>query len=391
MIILIFNISLTSGALYSFVFYAQVLDFLYIDAFRTLFEKIKAIRIIHIIYACFNLKFFYAEKLSFCLINSAKTMDVFMFQYGTILYAVMLVIATVLVLRLHSCYCCVKLGNRCGRRNIRGSIIDGLSAFLMLCYFQCSLITFYILTPVTLNGIGEIKNRIVPLYLGDSEYFGSGHLPYAIPAVLCLVVVMLPPPCILLLEPVATKLFSLQMWSESVKQVYNKLRLKFMPFLDSFQASFKDKYRFFAGLYFAYRVLIPLLYIVDRNSVSLCYIAIEIFLFLIAFLHVLIQPYKIRWHNTLESAFFINLLFVNTVTIFDYAATIWGGDYDNHREVKVVVWIQVISVFFPLIYLTLYTIVSAYRNIKIFVKGYQRVPTNPDSMGFPARLMDVST
>ena len=391
-IILVFNISLTSGALYSFVFYAQVLDFLYIDAFRTLFEKTKAIRTIHIIYATFNLKFFYRENLSFCLISNINTMDVYMFQYGTILYAVMLVIATVLVLRLHSCYCCVKLGNRFGRRNIRGSIVDGLSAFLMLCYFQCSLITFYILTPVTLRGSGEIGNLTVPLLLGSSEYFGSGHLPYAIPAVLCLVVVMLPPPCILLLEPVATKLFSLQIWPEYVKQVYNKLRLKFMPFLDSFQACFKDKYRFFAGLYFAYRVLIPLLYLVFRETVSTCYIAIEVLLFVLAFLHVLIQPYKIHWHNLLESAFFINLLFVNTITIFNYAATIWG-DSDSSREVKVAVWIQVLTVFFPLVYIAVYTVVSAYRNIKMFMKSYQRVATTSDaahvdSMGFPARLLE---
>ena len=284
-IILVFNISLTSGALYSFVLYAQLLDFLYIDAFETLFEEttIATVKIIHTIYASFNLKFFYADIISFCLISNANAMDLFMFQYGTILYAVMLVIATVLVLRLHSCYCCVKLGNRCGRRNIRGSIVDGLSAFLMLCYFQCSLITFYILTPVTLRGTGDIKNQTVPLFLGDSEYFGSGHLPYAIPAVLCLVVVMLPPPCILLLEPVATKLFNLQIWPESVKQIYNKLRLKFMPFLDSFQASFKDKYRFFAGLYFTYRILVPLLYLYSRNTVSACYIAVEIFLFFSCF------------------------------------------------------------------------------------------------------------
>ena len=395
-IVLIFNISLTSGALYSFVFYAQLLDFLYIDAFKTLFEKTTmamVTKIIHTIYASFNLKFFYADSISFCLISNINTMDVFMFQYGTILYAVMLVIATVLVLRLHSCYCCVKLGNRCGRRNIRGSIVDGLSAFLMLCYFQCSLITFYILTPVTLTGTGENKNLTVPLYFGDSEYFGSGHLPYAIPAVLCLVVVIIPPPCILLLEPVATKLFSLQRWPESVKLVYNKLRLKFMPFLDSFQAGFKDKYRFFSGLYFAYRVLIPLLYLGFRNTVSTCYIAVELFLFFLVLLHVLIQPYKVHWHNLLESAFFINLLFVNTVTIFNYAATIWGVS-ENGREIEVAVWAQIPSVSFPLIYLAVYTIVSAYRNIKMFMKGYQRVATTPDasytdSMGFPARLMDT--
>ena len=284
----------------------------------------------------------------------------------------------------------MKIGNWCGRRNIRGSIVDGLSAFLMLCYFQCSLITFYILTPVTLRGAKEIQT--VALFLGDSEYFGSGHLPYAIPAVLCLVVVIIPPPCILLLEPVTTKLFSLQIWPESVKQAYSRLRLKLMPFLDSFQASFKDKYRFFAGLYFAYRVLIPLLFFVFRETVSTGYIAIEVLLFVLAFIHVLIQPYKIHWHNLLESAFFINLLFVNTITIFNYAASIWA-DINNHNEVEVAVWIQVLTVFIPLIYLAVYTIVSAYRNIKKFMKGYQRVATNSDaahvdSLKFPARLLE---
>ena len=58
---------------------------------------------------------------------------------------------------------------------------------------------------------------------------------------------------------------------------------------------------------------------------------------------------------------------------------------------KKLVWIQVLIVTFPLIYLAGYTIVSAYHNIKMFMKGYQRVATtsHTDSMGFPARLMDM--
>ena len=140
-------------------------------------------------------------------------------------------------------------------------------------------------------------------------------------------------------------------------------------------------------------VAIPLLYLGFRNTVSTCYIAVELFLFFLVLLHVLIQPYKVHWHNLLESAFFINLLFVNTVTIFNYAATIWGVS-ENGREIEVAVWAQIPSVSFPLIYLAVYTIVSAYRNIKMFMKGYQRVATTPDasytdSMGFPARLMDT--
>ena len=391
-IVLVFNISLTSGALYSFVFYAQLLEFLYIDAFEDLSENTiisEVVQIANMVYSTFNLKTFYGEIFSFCLFNNMNTMDTYMFQYGTILYAMMLVIATVLVLRLHSCYCCVKLGNRCGRRNIRGSIVDGLSAFLVLCYFQCSLNTFYILTPATLRGRGESRNRTVPLFFGDSEYFGSGHLPYAIPAVLCLIVVMLPPPCILLLEPLATKLFSLQIWSKSVKYVYNKLRFKFMPFLDSFQGNLKDKYRFFAGLYFAYRVLFPFLYWYFRQSLLTSYISIEIFLICIVFLHVLSRPYKVLWHNLLESAIFIILLFINTITIFNYTAPLWR-DRDISREIQDLVWIQVFTMFLPLIYLVVYTIVSVYHNMKIFIKGYERVDTTilDVSMGFPARLID---
>ena len=46
--------------------------------------------------------------------------------------------------------------------------------------------------------------------------------------------------------------------------------------------------------------------------------------------------------------------------------------------------------FLPLIYLVVYTIVSVYHNMKIFINGYQRVDTTilDVSMGFPARLID---
>ena len=90
-IILVFNISLTSGALYSFVLYAQLLDFLYIGSFEGLSSSetslTKVVKIIHMVYSTFNLKTFYGEIFSFCLISNANAMDTYLFQYGTILYA----------------------------------------------------------------------------------------------------------------------------------------------------------------------------------------------------------------------------------------------------------------------------------------------------------------
>ena len=102
------------------------------------------------------------DGLSFCIISDANVMDIFMFNYCTVLYSVMLVIAAVFVF----------------------------------------------------------------------------------------IVVIIPPPCIFMLEPVLTKLFSWNCWNIKVTYHYTKIRMSFMPFLDSFQGCFKDKYRFFAGLYF---------------------------------------------------------------------------------------------------------------------------------------------
>ena len=67
-IILFFNISLTSGALYSFVFYAQLLNFLYIDSFEALSENTilsEVVKVVHMMYSTFNIKPFNGEFFPF--------------------------------------------------------------------------------------------------------------------------------------------------------------------------------------------------------------------------------------------------------------------------------------------------------------------------------------
>ena len=394
LVILIFNINLTSGALYSFVFYAQVFNSQYVTAFGTAEVQNKIansiLTILKVAYGFFNMNMLNIDSLSFCLISDANAMDLFMFQYGTTLYAVLLVIVTVLVLRLHSCYCCVKLGRCCGRRNIRGSIVDGLSAFLVLCYFQCTRTTFNILSPVTLKGIGEKNYETVLLFNGDAKFFGLKHLPYAIPAIFCLIVVIIPPPCILVLEPVFTKLCSLKIMNRKVTYFYTKGRMKIMPFLDSFQGSFKDNYRSFAGLYFFYRVIITATYM--SATVFSSFVFVEITLFIIIFTHAMFRPYKKLWHSLLDIGILINLLYVNTTTLLHYAAIVWG-DVDASSEAKMLVWLQIMAAFLPIAYLVIYAVIATYRNCKSF---NQQSPTRTrfsvelpdDSTDLPARLLE---
>ena len=115
----------------------------------------------------------------------------------------MLIFATLLVLKVNSLYTCIKLCHKCGRRNIRGSVINGLTAFVVLCYFKCVDLTYSILIPVNIFVDGK-RNKTVPLFNGELDYMEREHLvKYVIPASICLIVIILPPPVLLLFESIA--------------------------------------------------------------------------------------------------------------------------------------------------------------------------------------------
>ena len=355
LVILLFNISLTSGALYSFVFYAQTLSALNTTAFGIVIVKGHlAMQALQFVYGFFNLEVLNKECISFCVVPTKSIMVLYMFKYATLLYAFFLVLATILVLRLHSCYSCVKLCRRCGRRNIRGSIVDGLSAFLVLCYFQCAQVTYRILVPSVVQGIDGIGQHNRPLFDGELRYFKGDHLYYAAPAIVCLVVILIPLPTVLLLEPLLTKIFSMDCFTRTeIKWLYNRLRLKLMPFLDSFQACFKDKHRYVAGLYFLYRLIAPIGALSTVNIYT-CYTVACILLFIILLYHTIIRPYKIKWHSLIEFTILINLLMVTILTMFNYKATLWEGK-EGKEQIRSRIFLQDLLLCFPIGYLICYT------------------------------------
>ena len=359
--ILLFNIRLTSGALYSFVFYVQALSESSITAFGTIYiDDIitkKALTILEVLIGIFN---FNMINFEFCIIQTDSLMILFLIKYATLAYAFFLVLATILVLRLHSCYSCVKLCRKCGRRNIRGSVVDGLSAFLMLCYFQCAVVTSKILTYSYIFGIENKWYKTVPLFDGELEYFKGEHLFSAVPAIICLVIILIPPPSVLLLEPLLTKLFNMDCFTRTyIKFMYNRLRLKLMPFLDSFQACFEDNKRYFAGLYFIYRLFIPLAGVIWQSQPHY-FGAVVCFFFVILLLHAILQPYKKKWHSLLELSFLINLTLLFTITEYNYAYSKNNG--------KDLVRVQLLLIFLSFAYIVFVT--AQKINQKFFILSW---------------------
>ena len=127
-------------------------------------------------------------------------------------------------------------------------------------------------------------------------------VPYLVKyALLALIFLIIIPPLLLLLYPLVFKCLGLCKQSESKFSTF-LWRLMPIQILDAFQSSFKDRYRFFAGLYFLYRAIILAAYAYS-GTVFGFYSAIQLLVILVLTFHAVIQPYKSRKHNIL---FFIS-------------------------------------------------------------------------------------
>ena len=147
---------------------------------------------------------------------------------------------------------------------------------------------------------------------GNVEYFGSDHLPYAIPAVLVLLFLSLTPPLLLISYPL--------LWRVKARVVRNigtdndttvwPIR-KLIPLIDSLQGVFRDDCRMFAGLFLLWRVIIAAIFALSTN-LTLLYIAIMIALFVIFTIHAVTRPYK-RWFHNVTDILMLGNMFIITI------------------------------------------------------------------------------
>ena len=300
-IILYFNISFTNGAAYSIVFAIQHIQVFHIAIRGSLqYKNTGYIETVNALYNIFNLEFFTTEHLSFCLWSGANSLDILAVKYVSIVFAVSLIFLLVYCMN----HCCMRYCQR------RGSMVHGLTAFLIICYSQCTSITVNILSSVTLSGKEQNRYIHVVYLAGQMEYFDSDHIRYAIPAVLCLCLIIIPVPLILSCDPVLLKLED----RFKMCQLWTCCREHFKPLLDSFQGCFKDNMRCFAGFFFLYRDSIFVVSFVSDDSNSYYY-DMELALILILVFQSIARPFHKTSHNVIASLSICNLVLINLLTI----------------------------------------------------------------------------
>ena len=390
LVVIALNISFTSGPLNGVIFFMQFVDTLKVKAENFIWfgPAVQKFTYIHkLVYRMFTLNFFSVGPLSFCLWSGASALDLLAFRYVTIVFSLFLIIGTVALLKVCSFKFCNKYVI-----NVKGSIIHGLSAFLVMSYSECTRVSLMIITRGTLSigpNMHRLEDRHFAFYNGEYSYMGPDHLKYALPAIFFIVTMVSIPPLLLFSYPLCYKLFALLRIEESkcVQITCKILPLeKIKPLFDSIQGAFKDRFRFFAGLYFIYRLSSLLTFAVAGTLIT-HYTATGFQLVCMLALHAACRPYKKSWHNVLDALLFFNLFSINGLAYYNYHL---ASRFENQdTKIQIIAIFQTGLILLPLVYLVAYTTYRIAVKLRaVCLHKYSRSELDTDNSDAVLQAMD---
>ena len=294
----------------------SILRRVHLNALAHPHEQNTSIAIYFSLIGIWNLDFFRTVYPPFCLHPNASTLQTLSLDYITAAYPLVLIILTYTLVTLHYynyrlvvwlwrpfLRCCIRFQRQW---DIRNSLVDAFATFLLLSYVKFLSVSFDILTPTTLWDSRKVRQPTVLYYNGTVKYFSKEHLPYAVLAVIVLLVFIFLPILLLCLYP-----------CRCFQRLLNRCNFRCQAlhmFMDAFQGCYKNgtngtrDCRYFAALYLITRVAVHMSLAFSSvsftNSVSVAVLAVVVFL--LSYFH----PNKNLAHNQLDIFFFLSILVV---------------------------------------------------------------------------------
>lgn len=351
--IIVFNIRLTTGPLNSFILFAQLvsstvdinqqgaapLNLVYgkgTNAFENSYQ---------IPYNFFNLNIFGDLLPPFCLHSGLETLDVIALRYAEAFFPVLVIIAIILLLQCQRYLKVpgIRLPSRCQchRRKYRigASLVHAFAAFVLLAYNRLCETTAYLLIPVPLfdQTLQTVERRV---YLQgtysstDAKYAERYKLPaYLITILLVMVPIVLFHYPLKWVERLMSKV-------RCLRNVYPTASVAIV--LDTFQGCYKDNRRYFAGLYFALRLL---LFFAFFLPLLLDLLVQEILFIVYIFLLAILKPYNDKRLNYLDIAIFTNLALINILSWYTV-----NQIQPDAEPLAICIVFESILVFLPMLY-----------------------------------------
>ena len=424
LLIVFFNVSLVDGPLNSFILFTQIINSVgpfpnELDIHLNELNKAKTTKLLsniyYFLYGPWNSNYFEMLVPDFCAYKFDSTIKVLMFEYIPALYPLVLFI---LFYSIIPCItnCLINSERDMPRRcllkvermfiifrrtwSIKNSIIHGLTTFLVLSYAKVTTVTGLLLASTTLYGHLDTEGAVKPVVRldGTMDHYGREHLPYACVAFILLFTIIVLPPLLLLSYPLLPNLINeLNLQDKGIFRILIIKPLdKCVPFFDAFQSCFKNKYRFFAGLYFLYRAMAVAL-ITYQWQITTRLIYQQGFFLLIVLIHCVCQPYKLRKYNILDGCIFVILAAINSLSLYNVF-----NDEIYLSASQASFWIQLILIYTPFVYFIVFLFYYASNRCAPCINKVKQMfcyclskcgiktlaPTNNDEM--PARLLDTS-
>ena len=371
-VIILFNIRLTTGPANAFIIYSQVVASTFnLDAggqipLNTItssgYVTKELLMAYRVPYGIFNLEFIENIISPLCLGTKLNTLDVIALNYGVAVFPLLMIIVIVLFIKLKGCFAVLlqKLTphrrasiQSCLQRNWR--IGDGLvhvfAAFVLLSYNKFCLVSSFLVQYQPFydedgNEIGRSRVYFNANYTStDTEYI----FKYCLPASIFFATFVAIPPLLLLGYPVKWLEWCLSK-VECLWRFYPVDKVHIL--LDTFQGCYRNKMRFFAGLYFLFRLIFYVTYIVTDTYIQqfiIQQVTCTVFIVLIS----LCQPYTKdnKIFNYVDMLMFTNLAILNALSWYLYH---FAQDNPGQPLSTSVFVIQYILVFLPLLYMIAY-------------------------------------
>ena len=379
-ILIVFDIRLTTGPANAFILYCQVVTSTFdLNADGGIPTVSAAERTMWYVYrlpfGIFNLKFIESVIPPICFTTNPKfnTLSVLLLDYIVALFPLLMIILAVVGLKISES-CNKRLGDQHRRRllsisrlasvlsirnkkkKISDALLPAFASFVLLSYNKFSTTSAYILT--TQNPISQSGESLYP----DRIYFASqlttssaDYLLYYIPALLVFMTIVPFTPLVLLEYPLKAVEWGI-VRVKILRRLYpiDKVHL----FLNMFQGCYRNRMRFFAGLYFMFRFIINLTYIVTDNWLQqflVQQIATTVMIALLA----IFQPYEWWILNYVDILIFTNMALLNSVSFYLYS---FAKVDPNLNPSHFAIAIQYMLVFLPLIYMVSYIIWNVTRS-----------------------------
>lgn len=366
--ILYFHITITSGPANGYIFFAQTVTMPFEVAFHQFLISVLfgppqydylrkgLVQSVVIPYSIWNLDFHRLFGIKHLLLSKhLRAVDILALKYASAVYPLLLLIVCYTIIELQGmnvrpviwmlkiiCFPCMRW-RRIWKAKI--SILDTFAAYILLSYYKILYVTFLLFIPTKVYGLHYGHKETVLGYDPTIKIFSGKHLPFLFAGIVVFLIFGIFPPLLLTVYQF-----------KSCYSVLERLRLNrpgLEQFVQAFQGCYKDgsngtsDRRFFAGLYFIFRLILALSMTACTNYTSI-FAAVGFSCFGFSFLCAIFQPYKKTKYTVLDSLFFSMLGSIAVLQAYNYVKLLEKSQQSHD------VLVNQFLLYLPLVYMTVY-------------------------------------